>query len=253
MRKPLVAGNWKMHGTRSEAGELIAGIQNAIGVEPRTEVLVIPPFPYLTLAASMVDGRRLALGAQDLSPHSGGAYTGDVSGVMLADCGCRAVLVGHSERRTLHGESNDLVAEKFRAAHNAGLMPILCVGESLDEREKDKTEEVVSRQLAAVLAITGIAAFSSAVVAYEPVWAIGTGKTATPAQAQQVHQNIRAQLMIEDATIGGLVRILYGGSVKPDNAAEIFAQQDIDGGLIGGASLNADSFAAICRAAQQDF
>ncbi|HMA98303.1 MAG TPA: triose-phosphate isomerase, partial [Wenzhouxiangella sp.] len=216
------------------------------------EVMVIPPFPYLTMAASMVDGRRVALGAQDLSPHEGGAYTGEVSGAMLADCGCGAVLVGHSERRTLHAETNELVSRKFRAAQTAGLTPILCVGESLGEREEGKTQDVVSQQLEAVLATAGIAAFSSAVVAYEPVWAIGTGKTATPAQAQEVHQNIRAQLMNEDATIGGLVRIVYGGSVKPDNAAEIFAQQDIDGGLIGGASLNADSFAAICRAAQQD-
>jgi triosephosphate isomerase len=253
MRKPLVAGNWKMYGSRSETRELISGIKDILEADSQTEVMVIPPYPYLSLAASMVDGHYLQLGAQDLSPHVGGAYTGDVSGSMLVDAGCSAVLVGHSERRTLHSETDQLVAEKFQAAQAAGLLPILCVGESLEEREQDRTQEVVSRQLATVLERVGVTAFSSAVVAYEPVWAIGTGKTATPAQAQQVHQNIRAQLAIEDATIGGQVRILYGGSVKPDNAAEIFAQQDIDGGLIGGASLKADSFAAICRAAQQDF
>jgi triosephosphate isomerase len=170
---------------------------------------------------------------------------------MLADCGCRAVLVGHSERRSLHGETDADVADKFQAALAAGLTPVLCLGETLAERENDQTRSVVSRQLGRVLEAAGIEAFSGAVVAYEPVWAIGTGQTATPAQAQEVHAAIRAQLTGEDAIIGGLVRILYGGSVKSDNAAEIFAQQDIDGGLIGGASLKSDSFVSICRAAQQ--
>ncbi|NDY96065.1 triose-phosphate isomerase [Wenzhouxiangella limi] len=251
MRKPLIAGNWKMNGSRSETRELLAGIQHGLGEGFPFEVMVIPPYPYLQLAAGLVKHDGLVLGAQDLSPHAGGAYTGEVSGAMLVDCGCRAVLVGHSERRSLHGETDADVAAKFRAAVQIGLTPVLCVGETLAEREQGQTEAVVSRQLERVLQAAGIVAFASAVVAYEPVWAIGTGKTATPAQAQEVHAVIRAQLASEDATIGGLVRILYGGSVKPDNAAEIFAQQDIDGGLIGGASLDADSFVAICRAAQQ--
>jgi triosephosphate isomerase len=249
MRTPLVAGNWKMHGSRDETGALITGIQRALGPDVVIDVMVIPPFPYLGQAASLTQDSRIAVGAQDLSPHSSGAYTGEVSAAMLADCGCSAVLVGHSERRTLHGEGDALVAEKFQAAQKAGLMPVLCVGETLAEREAGETSQVVKRQISAVLEKAGIEAFRNAVVAYEPVWAIGTGRTATPDQAQEVHANIRAQLISEDATIGGLVRILYGGSVKPDNAAEIFAQQDIDGGLIGGASLKVDSFVEICRAA----
>ncbi len=211
--------------------------------------MVIPPFPYLSQAASLTENSQIVLGAQDVSAHDSGAYTGEVSAAMLADCGCRAVLVGHSERRTLHRESDELVAEKFQAAQRAGLKPVLCVGETLAEREAGETTQVVARQVAAVLKSAGIEAFRSAVVAYEPVWAIGTGRTATPEQAQEAHANIRAQLINEDATIGGLVQILYGGSVKPDNASEIFAQPDIDGGLIGGASLKIDSFVDICRAA----
>ena len=249
MRTPLVAGNWKMHGSRAETGRLITGVQRALGVDFKIEVMVIPPFPYLSDAASLTQDSQIAVGAQDLSPHDSGAYTGEVSAAMLADCGCSAVLVGHSERRTLHGESDELVAEKFQAAQRGGVMPVLCVGETLAEREAGKTSEVVARQISAVLDQAGIEAFGNAVVAYEPVWAIGTGRTATPEQAQAVHANIRAQLASEDATIGGQVRILYGGSVKPDNAAEIFAQQDIDGGLIGGASLDSGSFVEICRAA----
>ncbi|MFP4335140.1 MAG: triose-phosphate isomerase [Wenzhouxiangella sp.] len=250
MRKPLIAGNWKMHGSHAQTRQLVTGVQQQLAGGVPAEVMVIPSFPYLGLAAGLVEGSDLMLGAQDLSPHAAGAYTGDVSGAMLVDCGCRAVLVGHSERRSLHAECDALVAEKFLAAIRAGLVPILCVGETLAEREQGRTEVVVSSQLARVLEVAGIEAFAEAVVAYEPVWAIGTGRTATPDQAQQVHSAIRAQLTAEDATIGGLVRILYGGSVKPDNAAEIFAQQDIDGGLIGGASLEVESFVAICRAVQ---
>jgi triosephosphate isomerase len=249
MRTPLVAGNWKMHGSRSETSSLIKGIQGGLESDQTVEVMVIPPFPYLAEAAALIGASAIALGAQDLSPHESGAFTGEVSAAMLADCGCSAVLVGHSERRTLHGETDELVAAKFEAAQRSGLTPVLCVGETLAEREAGETNQVVARQVAAVLGRAGINAFRNAVIAYEPVWAIGTGRTATPAQAQEVHANIRAQLTSDDATIGGQVRILYGGSVKPDNAAEIFAQQDIDGGLIGGASLKADSFLEICRAA----
>ncbi len=251
MRKPLIAGNWKMHGSRSETRELLDGIQRGLGEAFPAEVMVVPPYPYLPLAASLVADAGLILGAQDISAHAAGAYTGEVSGAMLVDCGCRAVLVGHSERRSLHGETDADVAAKFCAAVEVGLTPVLCVGETLAEREQGQTQAVVSRQIGRVLEAAGIAVFNSAVVAYEPVWAIGTGQTATPAQAQEVHEAIREQLIADDATIGGLVRILYGGSVKPDNAAEIFAQQDIDGGLIGGASLKVESFVSICRAAQQ--
>lgn len=251
MRKPLIAGNWKMNGSRATTRELLDGIQRGLGEAFPAEVMVVPPYPYLPLAASLAKDAGLILGAQDISAHEAGAFTGEVSGAMLVDCGCRAVLVGHSERRSLHSESDADVAAKFCAAVQIGLTPVLCVGETLAEREQGQTQAVVSRQIERVLRAAGIIAFASAVVAYEPVWAIGTGRTATPAQAQEVHAVIRAQLASEDATIAGLVRILYGGSVKADNAAEIFAQQDIDGGLIGGASLDADSFVAICRAAQQ--
>ncbi len=251
MRIPLIAGNWKMHGSRAGIGRLLTDIRAQIDPNGRAELLVVPPFPYLDLVASQLDGVPVAFGAQDVSAHAEGAYTGEVSAAMLADCGCTHVLVGHSERRTLHGESDESVAAKFMAAQAAGLCPVLCVGETLAERDQDRTEEVVQRQVGRVLKEAGIAAFSRAVVAYEPVWAIGTGRTASPVQAQAVHAVIRAQLQTEDATIGGQVRILYGGSVKPDNAAEILAREDIDGGLIGGASLQADSFMAIYRAANQ--
>jgi triosephosphate isomerase (TIM) len=249
MRTKLIAGNWKMNGTKPMARDLIAGILARLDAGRAAEVMVLPPFPYLPLVHSLTENTPLLLGAQDLSRHESGAYTGEVAGSMLADVGCGHVLVGHSERRSLHGESSELVAEKFAAAQAAGLQPILCVGETLDEREADRTGEVVSAQIQAVIERVGVAGFARAVVAYEPVWAIGTGLTATPDQAQAVHASIRAQLAQEDATIGGRVRILYGGSVKPDNAADLFAREDIDGGLIGGASLSAESFMAIYRAA----
>ncbi len=253
MRTPLVAGNWKMNGSHELTRDLLTGLEAGLDPADRAEIMVLPPFPYLTLARSLLVDSAIRLGAQDLSTRPDGAFTGDVSAAMLSDCGCSAVLVGHSERRTLHGETDEVVAEKFSAALAAGLLPILCVGETLEQREQGQTEAVVSRQLAAVLQSAGIAALAQAVVAYEPVWAIGTGRTATPLQAQEVHAAIRAQMSAEDATIGGQVRVLYGGSVKADNAAEIFAQQDIDGGLIGGASLSAESFLAIYRAANQSF
>lgn len=249
MRTKLIAGNWKMNGSKPEVRSLIAGILARLDPARSAEVMVLPPFPYLPLVQSLLEQTPVLLGAQDLSPHASGAFTGDVSGDMLVDWNCTHVLVGHSERRSLHGESSEAVAAKFVAAQSAGLQPILCVGESLEERESGRTAEVVGEQVAAVIQAAGIGAFSRAVVAYEPVWAIGTGKTAAPEQAQEVHAAIRAQLAAEDATIGGRVRILYGGSVKPDNAADLFACEDIDGGLIGGASLQAESFMGIYQAA----
>lgn len=249
MRTKLIAGNWKMNGNKPMVRELIAGILARMEAGRAAEVLVLPPFPYLALVHSLTESTPMLLGAQDLSRFESGAYTGEVAGSMLAETGCAYVLVGHSERRSLHRESNELVAEKFVAAQAAGLQPILCVGETLEQRQAHKTESVISAQIAAVIERAGIAAFARAILAYEPVWAIGTGQTASPDQAQSVHASIRAQLGSEDATIAGRVRILYGGSVKPDNAAELFAREDIDGGLIGGASLSAESFMAIYQAA----
>jgi len=249
MRTPLIAGNWKMNGSKPEIRSLIGGILARLDANRSAEVMVLPPFPYLPLVDSLTDATPVLLGAQDLSAHASGAFTGEVSGSMLADWNCSHVLVGHSERRALHGEDSDLVARKFVAAQGAGLQPILCVGESLAEREAGRTTEVIEQQLGVVIATAGIQAFARATVAYEPVWAIGTGQTASPEQAQEVHAAIRAQLAAEDGTIAGRVRILYGGSVKPDNAADLFAREDIDGGLIGGASLQAESFMAIYQAA----
>lgn len=248
MRTPLIAGNWKMNGRHADIRELVAGIRQRSRANARAELLVLPSHPYLSLVAGLLEGSGVALGAQDLSPSQDGAFTGDVSAGMLVDCGCRYALVGHSERRSVHGESDALVADKFAAALAAGLRPVLCVGESLAERESEQTAAVVQRQLAVVLDRVGISAFAEAVVAYEPVWAIGTGRSASPAQAQEVHRLIRSQLAGEDARIAGEVRILYGGSVKPDNAAELFACEDIDGGLIGGASLQVQSFMDIAAA-----
>ncbi|WP_376695072.1 triose-phosphate isomerase [Wenzhouxiangella sp. EGI_FJ10305] len=249
MRTKLIAGNWKMHGSKPEIRSLIGGILARLDPNRTAEVMVLPPFPYLPLVDSLVDATPVLLGAQDLSAHASGAYTGEVSGAMLADWNCSFALVGHSERRALHGETNETVAAKFVAAQDAGLQPILCVGETLEEREAGRTREIIDGQIAAVVEAAGIQAFARAVVAYEPVWAIGTGQTASPEQAQEVHAAIRAQFAAEDATIAGRIRILYGGSVKPDNAADLFACEDIDGGLIGGASLQAESFMGIYQAA----
>ena len=248
MRRPMVAGNWKMHGSRAMAGELVGRV--AAAPLPAVDVLVLPPFPYLAELVASQQGSTLAIGAQDLSQHAEGAHTGEVSASMLKDIGCSHVLVGHSERRQHHAESNALVAAKFLAAQSVGLVPILCVGETLAEREQGTTEGVIAAQLDAVVEAAGIGAFAQAVVAYEPVWAIGTGKTATPAQAQAVHAFIRDKFSRLDATIADLLRLLYGGSVKPANAVELFGQADVDGGLIGGASLVAEDFLAICAAAQ---
>jgi triosephosphate isomerase len=248
MRKILVAGNWKMHGSRAETRTLIGGLVAALEGGPASEVAVCPPYVYLTDAAAALEGTDIRLGAQDLAIESAGAYTGEVAGVMLRDVGCHYVIVGHSERRSLYGETDGIIAAKFRAAQRDGLEPILCVGETLEEREREVTEEVIGRQLRAVLDSAGIASFSRAVIAYEPVWAIGTGRTASPDQAQEVHAFIRGILAADDDTIVDSVRILYGGSVKPSNARDLFSMPDVDGGLVGGASLDAEGFAEICRA-----
>jgi triosephosphate isomerase len=245
----MIAGNWKMHGSLAASKALVAAIGASMrGPQPR--VLVCPPYVYLHSAANWVSGTPIALGAQDLSAQSGtGAFTGEISGAMLKDIGCRYVIVGHSERRTLYGEDDALVAAKFQAAQTQGLIPILCVGETLEQREQGKTQSVVARQVQAVLDAAGIQAFSQAVIAYEPIWAIGTGLTASPEQAQEVHAMIRAKIAALDATIAAGITVLYGGSVKGANAGELLAMEDIDGGLVGGASLNAEEFLAICRAA----
>jgi len=222
----------------------------AAGKPASIDVIVFPPFPYLAELASQHASSGLGIGAQDVSEHEGqGAYTGEVSAAMLADVGAQWALVGHSERRHYHGENDELVARKFAAAKAGGLTPILCVGETLEQHEAGEAKAVIARQLQAVLTLNGIASFDTAVIAYEPVWAIGTGRTATPELAQQVHAFIRSQLEKEDVIIARLTRLLYGGSVKAANAAELFAQADVDGGLIGGASLTASDFLGICAAA----
>lgn len=248
MRKKLVAGNWKMHGSLAVNQGLLASI-STLAVGMKVEMAVCVPYPYLPQTRQMLDGSAVAWGAQDVSEHTSGAYTGEVSASMLADFGCRYAIVGHSERRSFYGDTDVIVAAKFDAAQRAGIIPILCVGETLEERERNVTDEVVIRQMDAVIGRCGVAAFVQAVVAYEPVWAIGTGRTATPEQAQEVHALIRRRIESGDVSVAGGVRILYGGSMKPNNAKDLMAQPDIDGGLIGGASLVADDFIAICAAA----
>jgi len=234
-RPRLVAGNWKMHGSRESIRTLLGAIVAGAG-RPSSQCAVCPPFPYLDQVAERLRGTPIAWGGQNVSEHASGAYTGEVSVAMLAELGCRYVIVGHSERRQIFGESDAQVAAKFAAVRSGGLTPILCVGETLAEREAGRTQEVVARQLGAVK-------FDQGVLAYEPVWAIGTGRNATPEQAQEVHAFLRTRVPSDTA-------ILYGGSVKPQNAAAIFAMPDVDGGLIGGASLVAADFLAILRAAQ---
>ena len=240
-----------MHGDEAGNRELVAGIIDGVPDAKNVSLLVCPPYPYLGSVASQLRGSNVALGAQNVSEHEAGAFTGEVAPGMLRDVGCRYVIVGHSERRTLYGETSVQVAAKMAAALDAGLMPILCIGETLEERESGSTEQVVGEQLAAALQRNGIGAFTSAVIAYEPVWAIGTGKTATPEQAQDVHRYIRSVLAEHDASVAENVQLLYGGSVKGDNAAGLFGMPDIDGGLIGGASLKAADFLAIARAATE--
>jgi len=245
MRKILVAGNWKMHGSKTMVRSLLEGLLAGSSAEGNADLAVFPSFPYLSLTESILSGSHIAWGGQTLNPNAQGAHTGETSGGMLTDMGCRYVLVGHSERRSIYAESDEDVALRFRAALDAGLEPVLCVGETLEEREQDKTEAVVARQLDAVINAVGIDVFNRAIVAYEPVWAIGTGLTATPQQAQAVHAFIRDKISALNVIISDQLRILYGGSVKGSNAAELFAQSDIDGGLVGGASLTAEDFLAI--------
>jgi triosephosphate isomerase len=247
MRRKLVVGNWKMHGTLAVNAPLLQAL--AAGRPGGADVAVCVPFPYLQQAQAVLGSSAVAWGAQDVSAHAQGAYTGEVSAAMLADFACRYVIVGHSERRCLHGESDAQVVAKLKAALAGGLTPILCVGETLAEREGGQTEAVVSRQLDAVLEACGVEVLARSVLAYEPVWAIGTGRTATPAQAQEVHAVLRQRIAAAAADVAAGLRILYGGSVKAANASELFAQPDIDGGLVGGASLVAEEFLAIARAA----
>ena len=247
-RPKFVAGNWKMHGSLSGNLSLLSAIkETAAGLTAQMAVCV--PYPYLAQAQSLLAGSNIAWGAQDVSEHAQGAYTGEVSGSMLNDFACRYVIVGHSERRSYYGDTDAVVAAKYAAVQRSGLTPILCVGESLAEREANVTAQVVIRQLDAVVSVCGVESLRQAVVAYEPVWAIGTGKTASPAQAQEVHALIRAHVAGLNANVAAGVQILYGGSVKPGNARELFGQADIDGGLIGGASLVAADFIGICAAA----
>ncbi|MBV2095948.1 MAG: triose-phosphate isomerase [gamma proteobacterium symbiont of Ctena orbiculata] len=249
MRRPLVAGNWKMNGSLESVRSLLEGIKQGVGDVKNAEVAVCPPFIYIPEVERLLSGSDVAWGGQDLSTESSGAYTGEVAASMLNDFGCKYVIVGHSERRTYHTESDQLVAKKFAAARAAGLAPILCIGETLEEREAGITNQVVARQLDAVIELEGVDALADGVIAYEPVWAIGTGKTATPDQAQEVHAFIRSRVADKSSSVADQLRILYGGSMKPGNAAELIGKPDIDGGLIGGASLKAEDFLGICTAA----
>jgi triosephosphate isomerase (TIM) len=250
-RRRIVAGNWKMHGSKQENQQLLDGLMARGAIDDAVTCVVCPPFVYLAEAVRVLRGSAIGVGAQDVCAELSGAFTGEVSAAMLRDVGCQYSLVGHSERRAIYSESDSLVARKFAATQALALLPILCVGESLAERDAEQTHAVVSRQLDAVIELAGVASLSKAVIAYEPVWAIGTGRTATPAQAQDVHAFIRRRVAGHDASIAAGIRILYGGSVKASNAAELFAMPDVDGGLIGGASLKAEEFLAIWKAATE--
>jgi triosephosphate isomerase len=251
MRAPLVAGNWKMHGVLSDNAALLAAVAEGVTGLQRAQVAVCVPYPYLGQAQQRLSGGPVSWGAQNVSQYPKGAYTGEVSVAMLRDFACTYVIVGHSERRAVFGEDSDTVALKYQAVSEAGLTPILCLGETLQQREAGQTEQVVDDQLSAVTRLLGWKALSKGVIAYEPVWAIGTGKTATPQQAQAVHDHLRRRIGAEEADVARNVRLLYGGSVKGANAADLFAMPDIDGGLIGGASLDATEFNAICAAADR--
>ena len=252
MRTPVVAGNWKMNGSRGSISELLAGLKSQLeGMTLDAEILVCPPAIYISQVLDAVSGTDIGVGGQNAAAQEKGAYTGEISSAALADVGCGHVILGHSERRQLFAETDKLIAEKFVMAQAQGLVPILCVGETQQEREADETLSVVSRQLLAVIDVAGVAALEKAIVAYEPVWAIGTGLTATPEQAQDVHAAIRQLVAERDQSVADQLRILYGGSVKASNAQTLFSCKDIDGGLIGGASLDAADFAAICQAANK--
>lgn len=248
MRKKLVVGNWKMHGNLNENKQLIDALVTDLTELKDAQFAVCVPFPYLYSMQGSLRETNISWGAQNLSQFDKGAYTGEVSANMLNDFGCEYVIIGHSERRSIFGETNQIVAEKYVAAQNAGLIPILCVGETLEQREAGLAEKIIDEQLSVVIELAGIDTFDKSVVAYEPVWAIGTGKTASPQQAQEVHAFIRKGMAEKNHKIAGELVILYGGSVKASNASELFAMTDIDGGLIGGASLVASEFASICRA-----
>lgn len=252
MRKPLIAGNWKMHGSKSLVNALIDGIKHGASPYADIDILVLPTFVHLPEARTLLQDSNVLLGAQNLYPGAQGPFTGEVSGLMLAELGCDYVLIGHSERRTLFHEDLDLIAAKFKSAYEANLKPILCVGETQSQRESGATEHIIQAQLDSVIQDAGVEAFRQAVIAYEPVWAIGTGLTASPAQAQEVHAFIRNLLTKINIDIARTIRILYGGSMKPDNASALLSMPDIDGGLIGGASLEAASFLAICAAAHNE-
>ncbi len=249
MRKPLVAGNWKLNGSLQFITELVTDIKSQLSAVEVAELAVCPPYSYLSHVQNLLNGAGIALGAQDCSDQEEGAYTGEVSAAMISEFGCKYIIVGHSERRQLYGESNEMVAKKFELVKKNGLTPILCVGETIQDREDGQTEVIIAKQVDAVIDLLGIESFADVVVAYEPVWAIGTGKTATPEQAQEVHAFIRDKLDALNKDIAAKLRILYGGSMKPDNAKQLLNQADIDGGLIGGAALKADDFIAIATAA----
>jgi len=248
MRQPLIAGNWKMNGTKSSAEALLSGVLAGASAISKTEIAVCPPFPFLSLAERLLQGSSVRLGAQNVCTEAGGAYTGEVSAAMLAEFGCRYVICGHSERREYYGETDEIIAKKLSACIDLGMTPILCVGETLQQREQGRTETVIGGQLDGIIDRVGIDVFNRSEIAYEPVWAIGTGMTATPGQAQDVHVFIRGRIAGRDQSIADSVRILYGGSMKAANARDLLSQADIDGGLIGGASLVADDFLAICQA-----
>ena len=249
MRQPLVAGNWKMNGSRESVKALLDGIKAGMGDVTTAEVAVCSPHILLGYVQKQLDGSAIAWGGQDISAHESGAYTGETAGGMLAEFGCKYVIIGHSERRQYHGESNEDVAEKFAAARKAGLVPIFCIGETLEQRESGTMEDVLAGQVDAVISACGADMLGEGVIAYEPVWAIGTGKTATPEQAQEVHAWIRNRVAQSSAEVAEKIQILYGGSMNPGNASDLLAQADIDGGLIGGASLKPADFLAVCTAA----
>ena len=250
MRTPLVAGNWKMNGSRESVKELISGVISGAKSLTDVEVVVCPPFIYIADVTAATAGSNVEVGSQDVCTELKGAFTGETSIDMIKDFSCKYAIIGHSERRTLYGETDEVVAEKFTTVKNAGVTPIFCIGETLEERESGITEEVCARQIDAVFSAQGDNAFENSVIAYEPVWAIGTGKTASPEQAQAVHAFIRQHIAKRNADIAEKVQILYGGSMNPANAKELMSQTDIDGGLIGGASLKADDFMAVCQAGQ---
>lgn len=249
MRQPMVAGNWKMNGTKASVKALIAGIKSGINDVANAEVVVCPPAIFIPDVVNDAAGSSISVGSQNICDQDQGAFTGEIAGSMLKEFGCDYAIIGHSERRALYAESDELIARRFAAARRNGIKPIFCIGETLEEREQGITNDVCSRQIDAVIALEGVEALADGVIAYEPVWAIGTGKTATPEQAQEVHAYIRGKISAVNAEVAEGLRILYGGSMNAGNAAELLSQLDIDGGLIGGASLKADDFLAICRTA----